>query len=204
MSEKEVQLLTSASEIFMINGVKSMTMDDIARALKMSKKTLYKYVKDKNDLVCKSMSLILDIKQCEFEEICSTVKDPIEELWQITTKAARQFKAIHPSVMYDIQRFHPEAWDYFEKHKNSHIYDCVVDNLKRGQDSGVYRENINAEVISKVYVARFDILFNHKVFPPSEYALVDIHSEMMDYHFYGILSEKGVKEFKEYELKKIS
>ena len=201
MDEKEIQLLIAASELFMINGVKSMTMDDIAKELKISKKTLYKYVKDKNDLVCKSMSLTINSHESEFDELCQSIESPIEELWQITLKASEQLKSIHPSVMYDIQRFHPDAWTYFENHKNDYIYDCVIDNLQKGQKTGVYREEINAEIITKVYVARFDILFNPKIFPPTKYSLVDIHEEMMRYHFFGILTEKGVKEYTEYNLK---
>ncbi len=202
MNGKEIQLLAAAGELFMTNGVKSMTMDDIARELTISKKTLYKYVKDKNDLVCKSMNLVMDKKECEFDDICKSTVNPIEELWLITLKASEQLKSVHPSVMYDIQRFHPEAWGYFENHKNTHIYECVIDNLKRGQETGVYRKDINAEIITKVYVARFDILFDHKIFPPSVYTLVDIHTEMMRYHFYGILTAKGRKEFNLYDLKK--
>ena len=60
--------------------------------------------------------------------------------------------------MYDIHRFHPEAWIYFENHKNNYIYDCVINNLKKGQESGVYRKDVDSEIITKVYVARFDIL----------------------------------------------
>lgn len=202
MDEKEVQIFKSAGEIFMVNGVKSMTMDDIARELKISKKTLYKYVKDKNDLVCKSMSLTMDAHENEFDVIFDSIDNPIEELWQITLKASEQLKSIHPSVMYDIQRFHPEAWEYFENHKNNHIYECVIDNLKRGKESGVYRKDINSEIISKVYVARFDILFDSKIFPPTKFTLVDIHEEMMRYHFFGILTEKGIQEYNEYDFKK--
>ena len=202
MDEKEKQLLIAAGDIFMMNGVKSMTMDDIARALKISKKTLYKFVKDKNDLVCKSIGLVMDSHECEFDEICDRIENPIEELREITLKAAEQLKLIHPSVMYDIRKFHPEAWEYFEDHKNTHIYECVIDNLKRGQNTGVYREDINSEIISKLYVARFEILFDPEIFPPSKFTLVDVHNEMMQYHFYGILTPKGIEELNKYNSKK--
>ncbi len=202
MEEKEKQLLIATSEIFLVNGIKSMTMDDIARELKMSKKTLYKYVKDKNDLVSKAMELTMREKECEFDDICSTTENSIEELWKITLKASEQLKVIHPSVMYDMQRFYPEAWGHFENHKNTHIYKCVKDNLINGQKSGVYRSDINPEIITKLYIARFDVMFDYKIFPPSKFTLFDIHQEMMNYHFFGILSEEGIKQYKEYELKK--
>lgn len=200
MDEKEAQLLFSTAEIFMLNGVKSMTMDDIARQLSISKKTLYKFVKDKNDLVCKAISFFISKMENDFTEICNPLASPIQELRNITLKASEQLKSIHPSVMYDIQKFHPDAWIIFQKHKDDFIYECVMNNLKRGQETGVYRKDINPEIISKVYVARFDILFDHKIFPPSKYTLVNIHKEMMIYHFHGILSENGVEEFNKYEL----
>ena len=201
-NDKETELLESAGELFKRYGIKSMTMNDIARELKISKKTLYKYVKDKNDLVVKSMSIVLDKQECEFDEISNTVEDPIEELWQITRLAAKHLSAIHPSVIFDIMKFHPEAWEQFECHKDTHVYLSVIDNLERGKKKGLFRKEMNSKIIAKIFVARFDTLFNPDIFPSTEFNLVEVNNEMMLYHLHAILTLEGLKEIEKYNFTK--
>lgn len=197
-SEKETEILESAGELFKRYGIKSLTMSDIARELKISKKTLYKFVTDKNDLVIKSMSIVLDKQECEFEEISAQVEDPIEELIQISQLAEKHLKSIHPSVIFDIQKFHPQAWEQFECHKDNHIYLSVMDNLERGKKKKVYRQELNSAVIAKLFISRFDILFDPYIFPHSDFDLAAVNKEMMSYHLHAILSEKGKKQLEEY------
>ncbi len=192
MEAKEKDIYIKASNLFKTYGIKSMTMDDIARSLKVSKKTLYKYVSDKNDLVCKAIKLDLDTSECKFNEVCNKDVDPIEELFNINELASEQLKSLHPSVMYDIQKYHPEAWAYFEEHKNTHIYNGVLENMERGKEMGFYRAEINSIILAKLYVARFDAIFNPEIFSPIEYSFAKIHKEMMDYHLHGILTPKGL------------
>lgn len=197
-SEKETKILEQAGELFKRYGIKSLTMSDIARELKISKKTLYKYVTDKNDLVIKSMAIVLDKQECEFEAINEKVEDPIEELIQITRLAEKHLKSIHPSVIFDIQKFHPQAWEQFECHKDHHIYLSVIDNLERGKKKGLYRKELDSEIIAKIFISRFDILFNPEIFPHSEFDLAKVNKEMMNYHLHAILSKKGKKQLEEY------
>ncbi len=189
--EKEMQILERSGELFKRYGIKSLTMSDVARELKISKKTLYKFVDDKNDLVVKSMAVVLDKQEAEFEAISASVEDPIEELMEITKLAERHLKSLHPSVVYDIQKFHPEAWKQFESHKEDHICVCVIDNLERGKKKGVYRKELKSNVIGKLFVARFDILFDPHIFPHDEFNLAEVNQEMMEYHLHAILTTKG-------------
>ncbi len=195
MTEKEKQLYLDAGILFKTYGIKSMTMDDIAKSLKISKKTLYKFVSDKNDLVCKSMKLDLDNSECKFDELLSVDVDPIDELFRISEFAAEHLKSLHPSVMYDIQKYHPEAWAYFIEHKDTHIYDSVLNNMERGKQIGVFRQELNSVILAKLYVARFDAIFNPEIFSPTEYSFAMVHKEMMDYHLHGILTPKGLDIF---------
>lgn len=197
-SEKETELLEQAGKLFMRYGIKSLTMSDIARELKISKKTLYKYVTDKNDLVSKTIAIVLDQQECEFEEISKEVEDPIEELIQISQLAEKHLKAIHPSVIFDIQKFHPDAWTQFECHKDTHIYLSVMENLECGKKNGVYREDMESAIIAKLFIARFDILFNQDIFPSEEFDLAQVNKEMMSYHLNAILSKKGRKQLEGY------
>lgn len=174
-------------------GVKSVTMDDVSRELKISKKTLYKYFKDKPDLVNQVL-----IQHCKEEVVSTSIisenfDNAIDELIEITKYVGVQLQQIHPSIHYDLEKYYPEAWKVFTEHKEKYIYECVSKNLKRGIDQGLYRSNLNIPIISKIYISRIDIVFDSTVFPVDQFKFTDVHTEMMRYHIRGIASEKGIR-----------
>ncbi len=101
--------------------------------------------------------------------------------------------------MYDLKKYHANAWDIFIDHKQGYIYECIKNNLERGLKEGLYRKNLNPEIISKLYSEKIDILFDRELFPKDKYSFEEIHDEMMKYHLKGIVSKEGLKYIKESE-----
>lgn len=168
-------------------------MDDVARELKISKKTLYLFVKDKNDLVSKAL-----LSHCKSEvgitcEIISKNFNAIDELIEISKYVSSQLKQVHPSIHYDLEKYYPDAWRIFTTHKMEHIYSCVAQNLGKGIKQGLYRTNINIPIIAKIYISRIDAVFDAQIFPQDKFKMIDVYSEMLRYHIRGIASEKGIK-----------
>lgn len=193
MDQKQNELLEKIAEVFMRYGVRSVNMDDIARELKVSKKTLYKYFKDKSDIVMQVMSA-----KCAFEElmVSNTVQEAenaIDEVMRIAAFVSQELKQVHPSVMYDLEKYYPEAWDKLRDHKHDFICGTVRENLERGIKEGLYRDNLNAEIISKVYMHQMDAVFDSRDFPVGKYTIMQIHIELMRYHIRGVANEKGMK-----------
>lgn len=191
ISEKEDELLTSCTELFMKYGIKSLTMDDIASHLGVSKKTIYLYVSDKKDLVSKSLSLHISKEECMLSDLIIEKGNAIDELLQINQKISEKLQTIQPSVMFDLQKHYPEAWKILEHHKKCFVCDLVKDNITKGIKEGFYRENVNPEIISKFYVVMIDKMFDVDVFPPMEFNYKTLHLEMARYHIRGIASKKG-------------
>ncbi|MDQ3191380.1 MAG: TetR/AcrR family transcriptional regulator [Bacteroidota bacterium] len=177
----------------MRNGIKSMTMDDIARSMGMSKKTLYKSFKDKGDLVYQVLENHLEEDKTALDKICSSGLNAIDEMFEITKHVGEQIKDIHPSIHFDLEKYYPEAWQVFNDYKFNYIYSSVKANLEKGIKENLYRENLNASIVAKIHISRIDIMFDPKVFPVSEYKFGDVVTEMMRYHIRGIASEKGIK-----------
>jgi len=195
--ERGMEIIANAAMLLMKFGIKSMTMDDIARQLSISKKTLYKYVKDKNDLVVKVMSAIIQEEMNSANEICDRHENAIDTIFELTQVMSQKFGQTHASINYDLQKYHPEAWAIFVDFKENFISDCIRQNLEKGISQGLYRSNLDAYVISKVYTAKVEYCFDGETFSPSEYDFKKIHMEMMRYHIRGIASDDGLEYLKQ-------
>ncbi|PCI94834.1 MAG: hypothetical protein COB15_13040 [Flavobacteriales bacterium] len=190
--DKSFQLIGTVLELFMKFGIKSLTMDDISRKLGISKKTLYQFVKDKKDLVKKGMMLCLEDEQNMIAKITKESSNAIDELIEITKCANARLTEMHASVIYDIQKYHPESWILMENHKKEFVKGVILENTKRGVKEGFYRDNLNPEVIASLYIIMIDSLFHADENFGKEISLGDLHLEMIRYHVKGIANEKGI------------
>ena len=193
MDQKKQEILMQTAAVFMRYGMKSVNMDDVARELSISKKTLYKYVKDKNDLVKQCMESFCAMERYECQRCKQDSENAIDELLLITEAAGRHLKNIHPSIHYDLEKYYLEGWKVFKKHKEEFIYGEVLENLKQGVEEGLYRDNLNIEIIAKLYTMKIDVVFDASIFPSNQFSFYEIHIEMLRYHIRGIASEKGIK-----------
>jgi TetR/AcrR family transcriptional regulator, cholesterol catabolism regulator len=191
--EKRTAILDQAHKLFMRFGVKSMTMDDVATHLRMSKKTLYEHFTDKNDLVEQVVAGVCEHHRAHIDAICQRGLNAIDENHEITTFIVGQIGGVHPSVQFDLQKYHPKAWGILEHSEQTDIHRCVTGNLLKGIKEGLYRDGLDVEVITRLYIARIDATWDGRVFPPEQFNIKDVLWEHFAYHIRGIASEKGVK-----------
>lgn len=191
--KREQHILAEAGKVFMRLGIRSVNMDDIAHHLRISKKTLYQYVKDKNELVQRTVKQLTDHNSGCIASICDQGHNAIDETFEITRFVASQVGSIHPSVHFDLQKYHPEAWDLLQSAEREDIYRCIAENLKKGIEEGLYRDNLNIDIIARIYISRFDVTFDGQLFPTDQYTFEDVIWELFRYHIRGIASDKGLK-----------
>lgn len=182
-------------QLFMTYGIKSLTMEDLARHLRCSKKTLYNEVNDKNDLVEQCIKGFLQ----ETNEFINTI-DPsqhnaIDELMLITKHTLNRMGDFHPSVLFDLEKFHPESLAHIEDFKQTTIYNKLLVNLERGMEEGLYRDNLNKELILSLYFTVMDSIHKNqfKFQFDNNFTFRSALVEFLRYHVRGIASEKGVK-----------
>jgi AcrR family transcriptional regulator len=193
MEDREQQIIAEAGKVFMRLGIRSVNMDDIAQHLRISKKTLYQYVKDKNELVLRTVKHLTQHHNDCILGICRQGHGAIDESFEITKWVASQVGQMHPSVHFDMQKYHPEAWAILENSSRDNIYQCVSENLRKGIKEGVYREDLDIDIIARIYISRFDVTFDGELFPADKYRFEDVIWEMFRYHIRGIASDRGVK-----------
>lgn len=191
------ETLQEIADLFKRFGIKSQTMDDIARHLGISKKTLYKSFSDKNDLVLKTLRF-LNHRDCEhMDEVREKELNAIDENYVISKHVLDQFRDIHPSVWYDLKRYHPEAMKEMDEFMEKEIYQWVCENLQKGIEQGLYRDDLKIPIIAGIYISRIKDFFNPMVFDVSRYSFVEIYVETFRYHIRGIATEKGLTALQE-------
>ncbi len=189
---KEIEIFEKVNDLFMKYGIKSVSMDDIARALGISKKTLYLFVDNKADLINKSIELHLLKEKQDIEEITSISKDPIDEMLNIARHIVKMLRQVNPSTMYDLQKYYKPSWDLMQSLHQIHIYDVIKNNIQTGIEIGLYRENLQPDIIAKFYVGKSLILVDEDIFPMSDYNREKLFTEFINYHIHGIASKKGL------------
>lgn len=197
MEEKKLELIDQISKVFMHYGIKSVTMDDLANKLGVSKKTLYVYFKDKKDMV-RQMVIAKTERDTAF---CMMAKEEsenaIDAFLAITTYVLKRIREVHPSVFFDMQKYHNDAWQILEEHRVVFIQQLLKDNMERGMNEGIYRGDLNLEIMPRLFIGRFDRAFDPKTFPPTEFSFEEVFNEMLIFHLRGLANEKGLKYLQE-------
>ena len=188
---EEKQLFEKVIHLFMRYGIKSMTMDEVARQLGISQKTLYQSVDNKKDLVKKMMEFHIDCEQCSMEETVSKCDNAIDEIMVMTKEVSNQMKQMHPSVLFDLRKYHPEAFQILVRHKDEFVRKSIHANLENGIKEGFYRTNMNATIVTELYLSMMSAIMNPENTPAKDINAHEIHGEMMRYHIGGIASSKG-------------
>lgn len=192
------KILNGTEELFMRYGVRSISMDDIARHLSVSKKTLYQHFADKDDLVENVTRQMLEQNFQECERIRKGANNPIEELATISLWMKKSMEEINPTMLFDLQKFHTKAWNIWLDFKNKFIQDEVMRNLTVGIEEGYIRP-VNKEIMSILRVEFVQMGFNQDIFPREKFSLAEVQSQIFDHFVFGLVTEKGRKLYLKYK-----
>ena len=166
-------------------------MDDIARELGISKKTLYQLVDNKHDLV--RLVLEADTRR-DIQTLRDNLHqsaDAIDEFVRNSRHFIREMRKVSPTAMHDLRKYYPELFHTQIKAHQAEFYRCVTANLERGMEEGLYRDDIDAPVIANLYVGMTMMMIDTEVFPAQERPLSDILHQHSTYHFNGIVNQFG-------------
>lgn len=177
-----------------------MTMDDLASRLGISKKTIYQYFTDKNDLVNQVFNGILDEHSCEVHNLLHGDGNAIELFLNVVKAGTDRLKEFNPVVFLELQKYHYESWQAWSAFKQEQIAKEITVLIKRGIDEGLFRSDLNLEVAINLHLAHMDLVtapeFIQRVNQPA-YVIV---AETMLLFLRGIASEKGLEMLKNYKI----
>lgn len=185
------KILDVAIEQFSRYGVRTVTMENIARLSGVSKKTIYQEFNDKRELVKKAFGMILSQDQEKLTGFLSEGDGVIEHLICASKTIRERLENMNPMAVLEVQRYFPDAWEMFESFRDEIIVTDIIKVLERGKKLGYFREEINSEILAKMRVNQISAAFDPTYFNTSSHSLLDLQVEMMNHFLHGIFTEKG-------------
>lgn len=166
-------------------------MDEIARELGISKKTIYQFFKDKDEVVSEATKYLLECDRKEFETIHEQSANSIEELFLISKCLRKNFETLNPSILFDLKRYHPKAWEIFLEIKENFFKETVRKSLRQGIAEGFFRPEIDVEILTVLRLEQVQMSFDPRIFPRNEFDFKEIQIQFFDHFVNGIFTDKG-------------
>tara|TARA_R110002050_G_scaffold226163_4_gene361992 strand:+ start:684 stop:1295 length:612 start_codon:yes stop_codon:yes gene_type:complete len=188
MKEKIVQ---KATDLFLKIGFKSVTMDDIAAEMAISKKTIYTHFKNKTELVQECTCNLLHNITNGIDEICSLNQNPIEELYNIKKYVLGKIEDDKSSPHFQLQKYYPEISENLKASHFEKMMECTRTNLRRGIEQGLYRSNLNIDFIARLYFLSVHGIKDQDLFPVEKFSTKYVNEEYLEYHLRGIVTSEG-------------
>ncbi len=182
-----------ATELFRRYGIRSITMDEIAAQLSVSKKTIYQFFSDKEELVDAVVGEVIHYAQECASKDCRLARNAVEEMFMTMEFIREMYSNMNPALLFDLERSHPNAFRKFLEHKNKYLLKLVRDNLERGIAEELYRPDINVDIIAKLRLETMMLSFNQDLFPAAKYNLPQTQQQIIEHYLFGISSLKGHK-----------
>ena len=191
--DNKERIKLKANELFMKFGIRSVSMDDIANNLGMSKKTIYQYYADKDELV----DAVIDHEINHNESCCELDKgkseNAVHELFLAMDMVVEMFRTMNASVLHDMQKYHPRAFLKFHKHKNDFLYSVIRENLVRGIREDLYRDDLNINIVARFRVDTMLLSFDPEFQAKIKHNMADIEQEIILLYTHGLVNSKGYK-----------
>jgi AcrR family transcriptional regulator len=188
MKEKIIQI---ASNMFMSLGFKSVTMDDIAAEMGISKKTIYAHFNNKETIIAVTTDAIFEQVSSKINCICDLEKNPIEEIYDIKKCVMEHMRDEKTSPWHQLQKYYPSIYKNIKTRQFNFMQQCVVKNLHRGLDQQLYRENIDVQFVSRIYFNGITGIKEEILFPAAMFNGGTLYEMYLEYHLRGIVTPKG-------------
>ncbi len=191
------KIIETATEMFLTHGFKSVTMDEIASKMGISKKTIYHHFENKNDLVEATTLHLFETISKGVDEIMLLDNNPIEELFVIKDFVMKHLKDESISPIYQLQKFYPNIHKTLMLRQFEKMDYCVIDNLNKGIQQGLFRNNINLELIGRFYFAGMTSIKDAELFNPEEFSSKLVQDSYLEYHLRAICTQKGIEKLEQ-------
>lgn len=191
------QILSTAAELFLTLGFKSVTMDDIAQNLGISKKTIYAHFPTKRKLIEATTLHVLENITRGIQDIRNKNHNPIEELFKIKQFTTAYLKDEKSSPQFQLEKYYPQIYRDVQNNHLDLIHYSIEENLKKGIEAGYYRQGIQVSFISKIYFVGISGLKDPNLFPVGT-GMHNLYEQFLEYHLRAIVTDKGLKKLKEF------
>lgn len=188
-----------AHDLFMQFGVRSVTMDEIAVQMGASKKTIYHYYADKDELVDAVMVDIINHNQDCCMKDKSSAKDAIHEVFLAMDMMQEMFQNMNPGILFELEKYYPKSFEKFKQHKYTFLFKVLKENLEWGITDELYRNDINIDILIKARLETIMLPFNQLIFPKTKYNMVTVQTTLTIHFLFSLATIKGHKLITKYQ-----
>lgn len=197
--EAKERILFKAHELFNRYGIRSVSMDDIATQLGMSKKTIYQYCTDKDELVTAVFSEVMENNKGECLLNSTNAENAIHEVFRAFDMVQEMFTNMNPAVLFDMEKYHPGCFKKYMDYKNGFLHGMIRKNIERGIREELYRADIDVDIMARYRIHSIMLGFNSDVFPNNRTNAVHIELQLLEHFLYGLATAKGEKLIQKYK-----
>ena len=185
------KILQKSTDMFLRLGFKSITMDDIACEMCISKKTIYKYFSNKDLLIEESVQMVHKEVHETITKIVSQNFNAIEENFEIRRMFKEMFKSAESSPIYQLKKHYPEIYEKVLTMQVSVCEECFRDNIIKGINEGLYRKELDIENYVKFY---YTLIFSINENTMLEKDAQELELKALEYHIRAMATLTGIKE----------
>ena len=192
------KIVETAGNLFMQLGIRAVTMDDIAKELSISKKTIYQYFKDKREIVNTITKMHLDVEENRFASQTEGSENTVHELIMVSQCLRESMQEMKVNIMNELQKFYPEAWRLYMEFKHNVMKNSIKDVIERGQKEGYFRQEIDPELISTMRMEQVQSFLMGNLYPKNQYTLTEAQMQLFDHFIHGLFTIEGHQLFNQY------
>ena len=192
------RILQHARKLFLKYGVKSITLDEIAKDLGISKKTIYQYFTNKAAIIYEVTEAYFEEERQEVEHIETLAENAIDELIKIFVWTSKTFENMSPRLVYEIAKYYPKSFEIQHKYMSSFVFQKLKENVERGINEGLYRKELDPDLVARIRISQFDFPIKQEFFPMNMFDIWEVQIEMFILYMHGIVTENGKKFLEEH------
>lgn len=193
METQEQDIILRTLDLFMRYGVRSITMDDVAREMGISKKTIYRYFDTKADLVQKCVMTVHSTIHQRMEEIHQSAQNAIDELFDIDRIVREIMENHNPGIRFQLKKYYPKVYHMVFEGRKRLITKMIRENIENGKEQGLYREDVISDIVTHLYCTKVDTMPDEDEELISKYDIKRMMRQALVYHIRGIASPKGLE-----------
>ncbi|GAB3415085.1 TetR/AcrR family transcriptional regulator [Niabella aquatica] len=201
--DNKTRIREKSRELFMQLGIRSVSMDDIANAIGMSKKTLYHYYTDKETLVADTIEMVLKISSSNCEYCRQKAHNAIHEGFLASDFVEEMMKSMNPALLFDMQKYYPAAYRKFLKFKEESLYNFICQNIEWGVRDGLFRDDINIHLVSRLRIEGINLPFQRKIYEEIKTDPGALQKEILILFLHAIATTKGTRMINKYKTEKL-
>ena len=184
-------IIEKSRGLFMKYGIKSVTMDDIATALGISKKTLYQHIKNKEDLLLELLEQMNQEDSAVVKQLVVDSGNAIEAMINIATWSATRIELVSEVALFDLKKYYPLIWDSIIKKEREKIYELTKVNIQWGKREGLYQSDIDEDLVSRIHVGHALFITDDELFPVQSFPRYALVVNLMKNYLLSICTPAG-------------